>query len=286
MSKVKIVIDSTTSLPKEMAAKYDIRIAPNTLIWEGIEYRDGIDIEAGDFYKRLVTSKEMPTTAAVSTFSFREIFKELTGAGHDVLGIFPNRNFSAIPLNALMAKEELGKDNVIVFETDILAMQIIWAAIFCGRAAEKGASLQECHTLAKEVVERGAGFGMLDTLEFLERGGRIGKAQRLVGTMLNFKPILEVVDREMTGVARVRTQKKGMEMIISMAVERAQGHQPVYLAGLYTSSPDQSIELLERAAAELNPVETFMYGYGPNAGAHLGPGAMGLTMVSGVQSPD
>jgi DegV family protein with EDD domain len=174
---------------------------------------------------------------------------------------------------------------VIVYETDILAMQIIWAAIFCGRAAQNDASLEECHALAKAVIENGAGFGMLDTLEFLERGGRIGKAQFFVGTMLHFKPILEVVNREMTGVARVRTIKKAMEKVIEMAVERAGGRRPVYLAGLHTASPELAAELLNRAAAELDPVETFIYEYGPNAGSHLGPGALGLTLVSGVDSP-
>jgi DegV family protein with EDD domain len=126
---------------------------------------------------------------------------------------------------------------------------------------------------------------MLDTLEYLERGGRIGKAQFFVGTMLNFKPILEVVDREMTGVARARTKKKAMDKIVEMAVERAGGRQPVYLAALHTASPELAKELLAHAEAELNPVETFIYEYGPNAGTHLGPGALGLTLVSGIESP-
>jgi DegV family protein with EDD domain len=285
MSKVKILIDSTTSLPKDLAEKYDIRIAPNTLIWGGKEYRDGVDIVSEEFFPRLVSSKEMPTTAAVSVYTFQEIFEDLTSAGHEVLGIFPNRNFSAIPMNALQAKEEMGADNVLVYETDILAMQIIWAAIFCGRAAQKGASLKDCYALAQAVVNNGSGFGMVDTLEYLQRGGRIGKAQRLVGSALNIKPILEVVDQEMTSVAQIRTRKKAMNKMIEMAAERTKGRSPVYLAVCHTTTPELAKQLLDRATAELNPVETFIYEYGPNAGSHLGPGALGLVLTSGVESP-
>ena len=285
MSKVKILIDSTTSLPKDLAVKYDIRIAPNILIWGDKEYRDGVDIDSEEFYPRLASSKEMPTTAAVSVYTFTEILKELTSAGHDVLGIFPNRNFSAIPVNALLAKEELGAENVMIYETEILAMQIIWAAILCGRAAQKGATLEECYALAQAVINNGSGFGMVDTLEYLERGGRIGKAQRLVGSVLNIKPILEVVDREMSSVAQIRTRKKAMDTMIRMAMERTKGHQPVYLAVCHTTTPELAKQLLDLAAAELNPVETFIYEYGPNAGSHLGPGALGLVLTSGVESP-
>ena len=123
----------------------------------------------------------------------------------------------------------------------------------------------------------------VETLEFLHRGGRIGGAQRFIGTALNFKPILELKNGEIEALERVRTRRKALNRLVDLSEARVGDRTPVYLAAMHANAPEVAEQLLSDAAARLNPVETLIADLGPGVGTHVGPGTVALAIMSVVE---
>lgn len=283
MTEVALVTDSVTYLPKEYMDSYTIRVVPATIIWSGEELRDGVDIQPQDFYERLKTAREMPGTSQPSPFAFKEVYEELLARGHDVLGVFLSHKLSGIYASAEQGRNMLPDENIEVIDSLTGSMGAGWPIIKAARAAAEGASLAECKAMVKRALDHVGILLMVDTLEFLYRGGRIGRAQRLMGAALNFKPILEVANGEFLGLERVRTRRKALNRLVELLVERIGGRSPVYLAALHANAHAVAFELLEMAITRVNPVETSISDVSPAVGAHLGPGTVGLAFMAGIE---
>ena len=213
MSKIALVTDSTTYLPPELAQKYNISVAPQVLIWGDQTYLDGVDIQPSEFYAKLKTAKEMPTTAQVSVASFHEVFQKLVEQDSDVLALLLSAKLSGTIQSAVQAKDLMGSagEKVHVIDSHSVAMALGFQVLTVARAIEKGAGVKDAIALAEKSRDYTGVFFAVDTLEFLHRGGRIGGAQRFIGTMLNMKPILEIQDGRVEGIERIRTKAKAHE---------------------------------------------------------------------------
>lgn len=284
MSKIAVVTDSTTYLPTDLAKKHNITIAPQVLIWEGKTYRDGVDIQSNEFFTRLKTAKVMPTTSQVAVIDMKNIFQGLVDQGFDVLGIFVSPKLSGTNQSANQAREMMGSagEKVHVVESLSVAMALGFQALSVARAAEAGASLKDCITLAEKSRDHVGVIFAVDTLEFLHRGGRIGGAQRFLGTLLNMKPVLELRDGRVEPVDRVRTKGKALDRMLELVVERVKGRTPVRLATLHANAAEEAKTVLERAGKALNPVESLFTEISPTVGTHTGPGTVGLTFMAGM----
>ncbi|MDQ3004606.1 MAG: DegV family protein, partial [Chloroflexota bacterium] len=196
MSKIAVVTDSTTYMPTDLAKKHNITIAPQVLIWENKTYRDGVDIQSKEFFTRLKAAKVMPTTSQVGVGDMKDIFQSLVDQDFDVLGLFVSSKLSGTNQSANQAREMLGSAGGKIHIVDSLstAMALGFQALSVARAAEAGASLKDCIALAEKSRQHVGVVFAVDTLEFLHRGGRIGGAQRFLGTLLNMKPVLELKD--------------------------------------------------------------------------------------------
>ena len=195
MNKVAIVSDSSAYIPKEWVEKYDLTILPLTVNWQGESYYDGVDIQAAEFYQQLSESKEMATTSQITVGQFLEIFQKLLGEGKDVFYMGISKGLSATIDSALQAKKELGDpENLIVMDTKLVSMALTLMVLEVARAAEQGASLEECHQLALDAYSRIGVYFTVNTLEYLHRGGRINTAKRLLGSALDLKPIMMIRD--------------------------------------------------------------------------------------------
>jgi DegV family protein with EDD domain len=283
VSKVAIVIDSTTYLPAKYLEKYVIRVAPALVIWSGEEFEDGVDIQPKEFYTRLQSAKEMPTTSQPSPATMKALYEELIGQGYDVLGVFISHNLSGTVDSAEQAKAMMPEAKVEIVDTLTASMGAGWPILMAAQAAKKGASLAECKAIAENARDKTHTLFVVDTLEFLHRGGRIGGAQRFIGTALNFKPILEVQNGRIEPLERVRTSKKAVNRLIDVAEERVGGQQPVYLSVLHANAPEAAKELLKQAAARLNPVEKVLSDVSPAVGTHTGPGTLGIAVMAGYK---
>ena len=284
MSKVAVVTDSTTYMPKELCRKHNITVAPQVLIWGDQTYKDGIDIESEEFFTRLKTAKAMPTTAQVAVVSFQEIFQDLVNKDYEVLAILVSSRLSGTIQSANQAKDLMGSAGakVHIVDSQSVAMALGFQALAVARALEGGASLKDAIALGERAHENTGLFFAVDTLEFLHRGGRIGGAQRFLGTMLNMKPILAIKEGKVEGIERIRTKTKAHDRVLELIMEGVGGRSPVRLATLHANATEDAKALLARAEQALNPVESLFTEVSPTVGTHAGPGTVGLAFMAGM----
>lgn len=284
MSKLAIVTDSTSYIPADLVQKHNITVAPQVLIWDDQTYRDGIDIQSAEFFARLKTAKTMATTSQVSVADMQSIFQGLVERDFEVVGIFISAKLSGTIQSATQAKELMGAagGKVAIVDSNSTAMAMGFQVLSVARAAQEGASLKDCIALAEKAREHTGVFFAVDTLEFLHRGGRIGGAQRFLGTLLNMKPILAVQDGRVEGLERIRTKTKAHERVLELVAENTKGKSPIRLATLHANAVDDAKALLAKAEKELNPVESIFAEVSPVVANHAGPGTVGLAYMAGM----
>ena len=284
MSKIALVTDSTAYIPTELCKKHNISIAPQVLIWDGQTYKDGVDITPQEFYTRLKTAKVMPTTSQVSVISFHEIFQGLVDKGFEVVAILVSSKISGTTQSAAQAKDMMGAagQKVNIVDSLSVAMALGFQVLTVARAAEGGASLAESIKLAEKSREHTGVYFAVDTLEFLHRGGRIGGAQRFIGSALGLKPVLALQDGRVEGLDRVRTKSKAYDRVLELVIEQAKGKSPIRIATLHANAPEDARALLARAEQELKPVESVFTEVSPTVGTHAGPGTVGLAYIAGL----
>ncbi|HET6823179.1 MAG TPA: DegV family protein [Anaerolineales bacterium] len=284
MSNIALVTDSTTYMPPDLVRKYNISVAPQVLIWGDQTYKDGVDIESREFFTRLKTAKVMPTTSQVAVISFQEIFQELVEKGHEVIALLVSSKLSGTTQSATQARDLMGtgRDKVHVVDSQSVAMALGFQVLAVARALENGASLKDAIALAERSYQHTGVVFAVDTLEFLHRGGRIGGAQRFLGTMLNMKPILAIQDGRVEGVDRIRTKSKAHDRVLELVTEKIAGRSPVRLATLHANATEDAKALLARAEQALNPVESVFTEVSPTVGTHAGPGTVGLAFMAGL----
>lgn len=281
MSKVTIVTDSTAYIPKELSAKHRIQVAPAVLIWGNETYADGVDIEPDEFYRRLATAKTMPSSSQVSLKSFETIFRGIREEGNQALAILISEKLSGTIDSAVTVKQSLGDDAIEIVDSRATAMAMGFIVLETAKAADQGASLRECKALAEHLRDNTGLVFAVDTLEFLHRGGRIGGASRLLGSALNIKPILELIDGRVEPLERVRTRSKSITRLVEIITDRIGDRQPVRLATLHANAQADAIELLDQAKAQIGGIEHILSEVSPVVGTHAGPGTLGLAFLAG-----
>ena len=281
MSKFAIVTDSTSYIPTDLARKHGITITPQVLIWEDKTYRDGVDIQPAEFYAKLKTAKAMPSTSQVSPATMQEVFEGIVGKDLSVLGIFISSKLSGTLQSAIQAKDMMGNagEKVTLVDSQSTAMALGFQALAAARAMEAGASLEECAAMASKAHEWTGVYFAVDTLEFLHRGGRIGGAQRFIGSALNLKPILAVTGGKVEGIERIRTKGKAHDRVLELVAEQVKGKTNIRVATLHANSADDAKNMLDRAKAALSPVEALFTEVSPVVGTHAGPGTVGLAYM-------
>jgi DegV family protein with EDD domain len=285
MSKVAIVTDSTAYLPGDLLSKYNITTVPQVLIWGDETFRDGIDILPDEFYQRLKNAKVMPSTSQVSPMTMKTVFEKLLGEGYEICGIFLSSKLSGTIQSCIQAIEmmESGKDKIVIVDSETTAMAMGFQVLTVARAAQEGSSLEDCKKLAERTREHTGLLFVVDTLEFLHRGGRIGGAQRLLGSALNLKPILELKDGRIESVEKVRTKGKAYNRVLEILVEKIGGKSNIQLATLHANAESDARSLLDQATNLLHPQETIFTSVSPVIGTHAGPGTVGLAYMAGME---
>jgi DegV family protein with EDD domain len=282
MNKVAIVTDSTTHLPAEYMRQYPIWEVPIMLIWSGEALRDGEDIQPDEFYARLRVSSKSPGTSQPTPQAFQEIFSELMAQGYDILGVFISSKFSGTYASAQQAQAMLSGNNIEIIDSLTGSMGAGWPILSAARAAREGASLAQCKALVQKALKHTDILLMVDDLEYLHRGGRIGGAQRFLGTALKLKPILEVVESGFIGLERVRTRQKAMERLVELLEEHIGGRLPVRLAALHAGTRESALQLMQAATERIKAIETMITDVSPGVGVHLGPGCAGFAFMAGI----
>lgn len=280
-NKIAIVTDSTAYLPEEYLKQYNISVVPLSVIWGNETYRDGVDISPDEFYKRLATSKVMPTTSQVTPDAMQSTFQSLLEQGYDVLGIFVSSKISGTFQSAVQARDALSDATQKIALVDSLwtTMAMGMPVLSAARAAQAGEPLAECQKIAENACAHTGVLLIMETLEFMRRGGRIGGAQAFLGTALNIKPVLEMVNGQIEAVERIRTKQKAIQRVVEIVTERIKGKAPIRLAATHANEEADASLLLDAASRQLNPVETFCCPLSPVIGTHTGPGTVALNYM-------
>jgi fatty acid kinase fatty acid binding subunit len=276
MPGIQIVTDSTGYIPTDLVRKYGIHVAPQILIWGEETLRDGIDILPDAFYERLKKASVMPTTSQATVAEFQEVYQKAAAQGTPVLAILLSSKLSGTISSAVQAKELVPQVQVEIIDSYATSMAMGYQVLAAARAAESGKEFADVVAVARDAVNKTGVVFVVDTLEFLHRGGRIGGASKLLGTALNLKPVLELVDGRIEPVEKIRTKTKAVARMLDMVEARVKGRPNLRLAAIHAAARDEAQALLDEASARLKPVEAHLVEASPVVGTHAGPGTVGL----------
>ncbi len=277
--KIAVVTDSTSDIPANIATKNKISVVPLNLHVENKTYLDNIDISADELYEMLPSSSVAPTTSAPSAGTFIEVYENLLKSYDQIISIHISSKLSLTHGSAVNAAKEINKKKklVEVINSETASMALGLTSIIVAETIKKNnISLDEAKELSKNLSERSTFLGMVPTLKYLVRGGRIGKAKGFVGSLLKFKPILTMQDGEAHPLVRVRSIEKGINKLKELAQENSPLEK---ISVLYTTEKDKAEEIAEDIKSFDKKIDPIIAQLGPVIGAHLGPNVLGLGYI-------
>ncbi len=282
MSQVKIVTDSTADLPPALVKELGINVVPLKVLFGEKVYREGVDITPKEFYEKLRESEKLPSTSQPSPGEFQEVFQALTEDGSSVISIHISGNMSGTYQAALIAKNALPDRDITVIDSKLVSMALGLVVIEAARAAKAGKNNLEIINIAYNVMNKVNTYFVVDTLEYLQKGGRIGKAQALLGTMLNIKPILTLQDGFVASFEKVRGKGKALERILELARKFSDEHEgrEIRCALVHADVLDETIAFHQRMISELRCSEHIISDIGAVVGTHAGPGTIALFLYA------
>ena len=279
MSRVVVVTDSSANVPAHLAQQLDIRVVPILLALNGRTFRDGLDVTAQQVYQWLRTSKYVPTTSAPSVGDFLRVYAAAAQEASDIVSIHLSPKLSATYKVAEAASQLVDNARIRVIDSHTVAMGQGFVAVVAARAAAQGADLEEVVARAEQVSSKMNLLAVLDTLEYLHRGGRIGGATTVLGTLLQIKPVLYVTDGYVDLFARPRTKTKAIRIMMEQLTEAA-GAGSLHVAIFHADVPEEAEALRRRIETDLECDELYVTEMTPIMGAHTGPGVLGVVFYT------
>jgi DegV family protein with EDD domain len=267
-----VVTDSTADLPDEWRARYGIEVVPLKVLFGSETFRDRVDITDEEFFRRLASATKLPTTSAPSPGEFADVYRRLAADHDGCISIHLGAQLSATAEAARVGAQAVEGFKVHVVDSETVTMPI---AFLC-RVAAESATLEAAAVAVNERVPKCRVLALLDTLRYVEMGGRVSRAQAMIGTMLDLKPLLLVVDREIKSVDRVRTRSRAIPRMI----EFFKGDVPVeYAAVMHAQAPDEAEQIAAGLRKVLPDLEIPIGEIGCVLGTHAGPKALGLVYI-------
>lgn len=271
--------DSTCYLPKEYIDRYNVSIVSLNVLLNGRSYRE-TDLENDWFYKEMSKSSSIPTSSQPSIDDFYKTIELQVKDGHDIVGIFLSSDmsgtFSTSNLVKEMILEKYPSANIVMLDSRSNCMQAGYAILEAAKAAADNKSLDEVVSIAKNVIENSKFIFVPDTLDYLKKGGRIGGAAALFGTLLQIRPILTVSDGKTTVFTKVRTKKKAVDKMIDTVMEQNLKSPIKGLIVHHINCESEGQELANKLQDKLGITNIKLQSIGPIIGLHVGPGSIGV----------
>jgi DegV family protein with EDD domain len=274
---IKIVTDSTAYLPQATVDEHDIKVVPLCVHFADADFKEGVELSTPDFYTRLKEATELPTTSQPSPGEFKDVFEELVEAGHEVVTLTISSKLSGTWNSAMAAKKELPGDGISVVDTLSTSAGLQLMVQEAVRAAEEGWMRQEIVDRIEEMKMGMNIFFVVDTLEYLAKGGRIGNASAFLGTLLKVKPILVLQEGAIEPLEKVRSKRKAQARMLSLVEEYLGDKGPQARVALAQALvPDEAQALALELQGRLGCCEPGISEIGPVIGTHTGPGVIGI----------
>lgn len=275
---VRVVTDSTADIPAELAARLHITVVPLRVHFGDESFRDGVDISTDEFYARLGSAKALPTTSQPPAGDFEEVYRRLAEETTDIVSIHISAKLSGTLSAANAARAAIPECTIELIDSRSASYGVGMVAVKAAEAAAAGASLAEVVDVARQTLESSEIIFTVDTLEYLRRGGRLGRGAALLGTILSIKPILGVRDGEIVPIERVRTRQRALDRLVEIV-----SAEPLLtdIAVVHSTAADDAAELRRRLQERFPDARCSIGRVGPVIGVHAGPGVIGVEIVRG-----
>lgn len=273
---VVVVTDSTSDIPEHLSAELGIVVVPLLIAFGDESFRDGVDLSPQDFLRRLESSTELPKTSQPPTTAFEAVFRSAVENDQDVVCITISADLSGTHNAARLAAEAVDPSRITVIDSRATTMQQGWVVVEAARAARDDGDIQTVVQVAHESISRSKLSAVLRTLDYVYKGGRIGRAQQLVGSAFAIKPVLSFVDGVLVPIERVRTWKRALNRAIELTSGYGNVSDIVVLHTENIEDAEATAEALSRAC----PGATISIGHaGATIGTYAGPGAIGIAAL-------
>jgi len=276
---IKVVTDSTSDLPADVAESLGIEVVPLNVHFGSDVYKDRVNLMPDTFYDKLINGDVLPTTSQPSVGEFIDVYERLGSDADGIVSVHVSEKLSGTMNSARLASQQANADCPIeVVDTFQVSMGVGICAMEAAEVANSGGDMNQVILAARNAVTRSQCFFMLETLEFLQKGGRIGKAQALIGNLLKIRPMLILQEGEVHPLGRERTRRKGIAKLVDTVAELA----PISgLAVMYSTGPDEAQTLAQNVSKfMIEGREPRMLQIGPVIGTYAGPDTLGIALIS------
>lgn len=276
---IKVVTDSTCYLPAAVLRQYDIRVVPLNVHFGQDTYREGVTLTPAQFYRLLATSPVLPTTSQPSPREFRQIFADLTSAGHHVLCVVISSRLSGTYQSAVEAQQALSGAPVVVFDSLSVAAGLGLMVLTAAEMAAAGHPMERIRAHLERLRHEIRLYFVVDTLEYLHKGGRIGKAATLIGSLLQTKPILSIQDGIVQPLDRARSKPKALERLLEHFETQLEPRKKVQCILVHGQAFDEAQELAAALQQRFHCTRLLITEVGAVVGTHAGPGVVGAALA-------
>lgn len=276
---IKLVTDSTAYLSEETVRRLDIQVVPLCVHFADKEFKEGVELSNDEFYRRLQEAAELPTTSQPSAGAFYEVFKDLVDQGHEVIAVTISSKLSGTWNSAMAAKEMLPDAGISVVDSLSTSAGLKHAIEAAARAIASGATREKVVAKIEQVKESIYLLFVVDTLEYLAKGGRIGNAKAFLGTLLKVKPILILKEGAIEPLEQVRSKRKAHTRMLDLIEAHVKTNGSDIQIGLvHALASDDAQELAQELGMRLGGVPVTIDDLGPVIGTHTGPGVVGVAV--------
>lgn len=279
---IRIITDSTCEAPEALLRHPAVSVLPLSVVFGQTALRDGVDITREEFWKRLPDSDPLPTTSQATPSDFSSLFKQFSEAGDEVIALPLSAKLSGTYASAVTARDSQSNWPVDVVDSRSVSVGLGLMVQEAVAMIDAGASRDQIVARLIRMREQVRIIFAVETLEYLQRGGRIGKAQAFVGTLLKFKPLLAIVDGEVVPVTRVRSRAKALETMQETLLTQVPQRGPqVRLGVTHALAADEAKAVGAKLVASFSTSQVFTAHLGPVLGVHVGPGTIGVAVYAG-----
>jgi DegV family protein with EDD domain len=273
---VRIVTDSTADLTQEQQQAAGITVVPLNVHFGDQVFRDHVDLTADEFFRRLKASSQLPRTSQPAVGVFEEAYRALRQNGDEIVSVHLSSKVSGTYNSALMAAKGVDEQGIDVVDSLSTSMALGFMALEGARLARAGKDRASIAERLQALVPKARVICVVDTLTYLERGGRIGKARALLGSLLNVKPILQLKDGEVVPVGRARGRPQALNKLVELLQRDGKVSQLAIMHGAAQADAEQ---LRERVATSYPGLDILLTEIGAVLGTHTGPGVIGFTYL-------
>ena len=273
---VRIVTDSTADLEPAQQREFEITVVPLNVHFGDQVFRDRVDLSGEEFFRRLRTAQQLPRTSQPSVGSFEEAFRRIREKGDDVVAVHLSSKVSGTYNAALMAAQSVDKDRIDVVDSETASMALGFLALEAAERAKRGASRDQVRAHVEKLVPKAKVLCGIDTLHYLEKGGRIGRARALLGSLLNVKPMVTLKDGAVEPLGRARSRTQLVDRLVQLLTREGKLSR---LAVLHGAALQDAEKLRERVRPSYPDLEISLTEVGPVLGTHTGPGVIGFTYL-------